>query len=182
MITNWCHGSMSLMCHPWHHQSFRCNGALPWMSFEINQPKLLTLPLFQHFITAIILVKTMLSTNIYPLCYVSHYLSLCSGTEGLPSLSAQTQNPLISGVAQSRSSLTTDETFSHVHIRLILNVQQHCFFVCWKMAPWMQPDLRDNPVVLRPLVDDYQVPKMADTPAKQPDPVWWTFRMDGPKE
>lgn len=80
--------------------------------------------------------KSMLSTNIYPVCWESHYLSLCLRTEGLPCPSAQRQrqSPLISGVAQSCSSLTTHEMFSHVHIRLILNVQQHCFFVCCKMA------------------------------------------------
>lgn len=115
---------------------------------------------------------------IYPLCRVSYYLSLSWSTEGLPSLSVQKQTPLISGVARSCSSLTTLETFSHVHIRLILNVQQHCFFVCCKMAPWMQSDLKDNPVVLRRLVDD--------TPANRTQSVSLvdqrTLRMDGPKE
>lgn len=115
----------------------------------------------------------MLITNIYPLCWLSHYLYVCWSIEGLPSLSDEKQRSLISGVARSCSSLTTHDMFSHVHIRLILNVQQHCFFVCLKMAPWMQPGLRDHPVVLRPRVDDYQTSEMADRPSDLQDPVWW---------
>lgn len=39
-------------------------------------------------------------------------------------------------------------------------------FLCvLQNGSWMQPGLRDNPVVLRPLVDDYQAPKMADRPS-----------------
>lgn len=80
---------------------------------------------------------------------------------------------LIAGSAQSRSSPTTHETFSHVHIRLILNVRQHCFFVRYKMAPLMQRDPRDNPVTLRPLCDHHQASEMAERPpqtTKAPGP------------
>lgn len=74
----------------------------------------------------------MLSTNIYPLCWVSHYLFWCSSTEGL---SSQERSPLISGVARSCCSLTTHETFSHVHNRLNLNVQQ---LVSLCVQKWLQ--------------------------------------------
>lgn len=92
------------------------------------------------------------------------------------SVSTETRS-LISGVARPCSSLTTHETFSHVHIWLIINAQQHCFFVCCKMAPRMQPDLKDNPVVLRPMVDDYQALKMADVPANKQDLIQRTTRL-----
>lgn len=101
-----------------------------------NKPNLISLASLYFSISSQLLsvlnLCWPLTFTISAVWWMFHHFPLCWSTEGLPLLSAQRHSPLISGVALSCSLVTMHETFSHVRIRLILNVQQYGFFLCWK--------------------------------------------------
>lgn len=118
----------------------------------------------------------MLTVNIYHLCClvnVSSFPSMLEYWRSSPSVSPETQSFDLWGGSVLLLSDHAWDVFSCSH-----SADPQCttiwFLSVLKMALWMQPGLRDKTVVLRPLVDYYVALKMADIPANQWDPVWWT--------
>lgn len=102
------------------------------------------------------------------------FIYQCTKKKKVFSVSGHSQSwPLIPVVILSCSSLSTHEVFSHVHISLTLNVQQHGFSVLQNC--FMNTDLGGPPVLFGLMVDDG--PKI---PTRNQD-CKWTCVLHGPK-